>query len=85
MYNSTDVITLFTQNFLQLGEIIAFTIGTIVGACVALLGLGYGISKLAVYITGDQSVRFGDLYLASLPYKGYKRFHSKKWNMEHIP
>lgn len=47
--SSTDIINL---SFLSLGTILTFTIGTIVGGFVALLGLGFAIEKLSRYIFG---------------------------------
>jgi hypothetical protein len=73
------------SNFISAGAIIAIALISIIGGYVALLGLGFGISRLVVYITGDESARIGGFYLAKTPYKGYKRFHSQEWNMEHMP
>jgi len=65
------------------GAIMLFAITSIVASLVALMGLGFGLSRLIVWVTGDESARVGGFYVARTPYKGYKRFHSQEWNMEH--
>jgi len=35
-------------------------------------------------IFSDRSLKIGGFYVRDLPYKGYKRFRSEKWNMEHM-
>jgi hypothetical protein len=32
----------------------------------------------------DNSFSIGGYYMHDLPYKGYNRFRSKEWNMEHM-
>lgn len=81
MIDFSQIIAVFNENSISLGSIIAYAITAILGTLVALYGLGFGIQKLMLYIynTGGQYRHvFG-----TLPYKGYKRFHSEKWNMEH--
>jgi len=41
--------------------------------------------KTVLRMAGDQSLEIGGYYLRNLPYKGYNRWRSKKWNMEHMP
>lgn len=50
----------------------------IIGIGVGLLVFNFGISKLLY----DQSLMIGGIYVRKLPYKGYKRFRSKAWNMK---
>lgn len=48
----------------------------------ALLGLGYGLRHVALWIYNGglgESVR----HFGTPPWKGYKWYRSKKWNMEH--
>jgi len=56
---------------------------------VITLSLGFFIFrwgwKTLLRMAGDQSLSIGGYYLRNLPYKGYSRWHSKKWNMEHMP
>jgi len=58
-------------------------------AAVALLALSVGLAVgIFVYKWGsaillDQSARIGGLYIRKLPYAGYHRFRSRRWNMEH--
>lgn len=56
----------------------------IVGACL-VIALGVLIFKIGWGWLNDKSYSLGGYYLHNLPYKGYKRFRSKKWNMEHMP
>lgn len=55
-------------------------LGSLVGIIVGLL-----IWKFGVAFFHDESFRVGGFYLRKVPYAGYKRFHSQKWNMEHMP
>ena len=49
----------------------------------ALIALGFLIWVIYSWI-GDNSFSLGGYCLHNLPYKGYHRFRSKKWNAEHI-
>lgn len=55
----------------------------IVGSCL-LIGLGVLIFKVGWGWLHDKSYSIGGYYLHNLPYQGYHRFRSKKWNMEHM-
>ena len=55
----------------------------IVGACL-VIGVGMFIFREGRRFLTDQSYSLGGYYLRSVPYKGYHRFRSKKWNMEHM-
>jgi len=83
MITNGYILSVLENSFSQAGLFLALVVGALVVAVAALMGLGYGISKLAVWITGDYSVRVGGFYLANTPYKGYSRWHSQKWNMDH--
>jgi len=56
----------------------------LIGACL-VIGVGVLIFKIGWGWLHDQSYSLGGYYLHNLPYAGYKRFRSKKWNMEHMP
>jgi len=56
----------------------------IVGAFL-VIAVGVLIFKIGWGWLHDQSYSIGGFYLHNLPYKGYKRFRSRKWNMEHMP
>lgn len=51
--------------------------GALIGLaiCISLLVSWWGIS--------DNSFMIGGFYMKSVPYKGYHRFRSQKWNSEH--
>lgn len=49
MIDELYIANILASNYLSLGASIALTIGTIIGATVALFGLGYGLQKL--YLT----------------------------------
>lgn len=84
MYGVASTTDLFLTLFNWVGFLIAISIATIAVALAGLGGLGFGISALRRWIF-DQSRQFGGIYMGKLPYKGYHRFRSKKWNMEHMP
>jgi len=51
---------------------------------VLTLGIGYLVFKFGWdRLIHDQSLMIGGYYLRNTPYKGYNRFKSQKWNMEH--
>jgi len=54
-----------------LGSILAIMVGTLV------FREGWRFLK-------DQSYSAGGYYFRKLPYAGYHRFRSKRWNMEHM-
>jgi len=56
----------------------------IVGA-VLVIAVGALIFKVGWGWINDKSYSLGGYYLHNLPYAGYHRFRSKKWNMEHMP
>jgi len=45
--------------------------------------VGYLVYKFGWRLINDQSLMIGGFYVRNTPYKGYNRFRSKKWNMEH--
>jgi len=54
-------------------------VGSVVVIIVAFLVLKVGLYRLF----NDKSLEIGGYYFRNTPYKGYNRFRSKKWNMEH--
>lgn len=66
---------------IDLGKSLLIIFGSIIGILVGYLIFKYGWWKLF----HDQSLEIGGYYLRKTPYAGYKRFRSKKWNMEHMP
>lgn len=88
MYGIASTTETLNTLFLNGGTLLAFSIGTILLGLVGLLGLGFGIDKLMRYITGngfDRSGQIGGFYYWNTPYKGYNRWRSRTWNMEHMP
>jgi len=85
-YGPTAAITDITTTFTGAGALLAVVFGSILVGLVGLFGIGYGVRKLIMYITGpswDRSGTIGGFYYARTPYKGYNRWRSKEWNMEH--
>lgn len=65
-------------------RILGYSMAILVG----LLVCYWGYNQIA-NIARDKSARihvprFGTFYLRSVPFKGYKRFRSERWNMEHM-
>jgi len=60
---------------------------TILGA-VLVIGVGYLVFrkgwKRIKEIASDRSIKVGGYYLRNVPFKGYHRFRSEKWNLEHM-
>jgi len=86
IYNPTNAIEDITTTFSGAGALLAVVFGSILVGLVGLFGIGYGVRKLTMYITGpswDRSGTIGGFYYARTPYKGYNRWRSRKWNMEH--
>jgi len=52
MWNISDTLDVITEMYGGLGTILLLTIGSIVTSLVALLGLGFAVSKLTEYIYG---------------------------------
>lgn len=63
------------------GALIALVVVAIVGAGVALVGVGFGWRSLND-LMNDRSLRFFGYYVRDTPYKGYNRWHSQAWNMK---
>jgi len=79
--NASSVATLWGSNIASFGlHALAILAGTL-GIAVALLVFRFGWFALL----HDQSLEIGGYYLRSTPFKGYNRFRSKKWNIEHMP
>jgi len=59
----------------------------ILGA-VLVIGVEYLVFKTGwkriKEIASDRSIKVGGYYLRNVPFKGYHRFRSEKWNMEHM-
>lgn len=88
MYSIASTTSQLLLSFDQTGIILGVSLTAILASLAALMGLGFGVTKLMHYITGtqawnDKSLRVGGFYLRKTPYKGYKRFHSQHWNMIH--
>ena len=77
-------------------QIIAFVTSGVTGTNIiwALFGfVGIGLAfTLGHYVVDfiynaihDRSFRIGGFYVRDVPFKGYNRFRSQQWNMEHMP
>jgi len=63
----------------QYGLAVLGIITAIIVIGVAYLVYRFGVSRLL----HDRSLMIGGYYLRNTPYKGYNRFKSQRWNMEH--
>lgn len=85
-YGPSAAITDLGTAFGGAGTILGIGLAAILIGLASLFGLAFGITKLIKYITGpswDRSGQIMGFYYAKTPYKGYNRWRSKKWNMEH--
>jgi len=80
MYDSAIVLSQWAVLSLSAGQMLVASISVVLAGAVALLGLGYGFRSLSLYIYNNGGVlrRFG-----KPRWKGYNRWRSEKWNMEH--
>jgi len=80
MYDSADAITQMGALGIDVGFMLVYILGAVCAGAVALVGLGFGWRHLSVYIYnhGGNFRHFG-----KPPYKGYNRWRSYKWNLNH--
>jgi len=78
----TSAQTLFSFLTNEVAFLLFYIIGLLLTMLAALLGLGYGIRHVSLWIydggMGERIRHFG-----KPPWKGYNRWRSKEWNMEH--
>jgi len=79
--NANSAVTIITGAFATFGESVLVIIGLALTIGVGYLVFTVGLKRLLF----DQSLEIGGYYLRQVPFKGYKRFHSKSWNMAHMP
>jgi len=77
-YNQKTAINLILPALQTYGLAALGILGAIVVLMIGLLVFKYGKRLLF-----DQSITLGGYYLRRVPYKGYNRFRSQKWNSEH--
>jgi len=67
------------------GLYVGYSIGIILVIALGLLALGFVWKLIKSKVLGfDRSGMIGGYYYWKKPYKGYHRFHSQQWNMEHM-
>lgn len=77
------------MNFTATQDLILLAIGTLGASVVVIiattlsLGVAYLIFTYGWRLINDKSFMIGGFYIHNTPYKGYNRWRSKKWNMEH--
>lgn len=62
-------------------------ISSVLTVIAGLAALGWAIGRIKRHITSigwDRSGRIGGFYYWRKPWKGYHRFHSRKWNADHF-
>jgi len=78
--STTDTLTLITSTLSEYGSAILVILGVFLG-----FGIAYLVFRVGYGWLMDNSYSIGGYYLHNLPYKGYHRFRSRSWNMEHMP
>jgi len=71
---------LFSSMTQDVSVLFIYLFGILLGICAAVLGLYFGLDRMLhwIYNEGGSMRGFG-----TLRWKGYNRFRSEKWNMEH--
>lgn len=83
MLNAASTTQLVANGFAAYSSAALRILGYSMTVLVGLLVFYWGYRKIT-NIAHDQSARIGGFYLRKLPYAGYHRFRSRKWNMEHM-
>lgn len=82
MFSTTTTEVLFALLANEVSFILFYTLGLLLSMLAGLLGLGFAIRRVSLWIydggLGDRIRHFG-----KPPWKGYNRWRSHKWNMEH--
>lgn len=82
MFTTTQATQLFTNMTQDISTILVSSLLILLGILAALLGLSFGTNRVMLWIydggLGERIRHFG-----KPPWKGYNRWHSEKWNMEH--
>lgn len=81
--NITQTTSLIYNAFGSFGAYCFIILGTFLTLCISYLIFKTGFNQLKNIFT-DKSLKIGGYYLRNLPYKGYNRFRSEKWNMDHM-
>jgi len=82
--NQAAATVLMISQTQQLGTALFLVAVSFFTVAVGILVIPWGFKNL-LRMAGDQSLSIGGFYVRNLPYKGYKRFHYRKWNMQHMP
>jgi len=83
MWTAASTTAVLALTFTNVGTMLGYFIGTVVSCLVALLGLSFSVRSVATWIY-NQEVNYGlNHHFGAVPWAGYNRFRSKKWNLEH--
>lgn len=81
--NTTQTSSLIYNAFSDFGYYVFVILSIFLTFAVAYFIFKTGFNFLQNVIT-DKSYKIGGFYVRNLPYKGYNRFRSEKWNMDHM-
>jgi len=81
--NATSTALLIVNKMNEYGVAVIVILGSFLTVALSMLVFRLGFSYIHRLAT-DQSLTIGGIYVRNLPYPGYKRFRSKKWNLEHM-
>jgi len=79
--NATTSLSLITSTATDLGVGVLAIFGIVLGIAVGVFLVKWGYTHLIHNF--DYSIKIGGYYPLKTPYKGYNRFKSESWNMEH--
>ena len=77
--NNTNAGNLIIGGYTNFGVSMLVILGGLI-----VIGVGFLVFKVGWGIMTDRSYNLFGYYVNDLPYPGYKRFKSKKWNLEHM-
>jgi len=83
MFATSTVQGLFYGLTMDVSTLLGVFLGVVVAILAAVLGLGFGLSSVATWIYNKEvSLGLGH-HFGAVPWKGYNRWRSRQWNMEH--
>jgi len=80
MFTAASAQALFLSLTSDVSYLLGAFLGILLAVLAALLGLGFGIQRMLLWVYNNGGP-FRDM--GTPPWRGYNRWRSKKWNMEH--
>jgi len=82
MFSTTTAKTFFSSMAYDISFLLLYELGLTLSILAALLSLGFALRRVSLWIydggLGESARNFG-----KPPWKGYNRWRSRRWNIEH--